>query len=59
MVELRDEIVHCFGDKLARRRTLARLSYPDKVRILIKLQKIAAPLLTARGEKAVIFRSDD
>lgn len=37
--------------KEARRRDLARLPYPEKVKIVVELQKMAAPLLQARGRK--------
>lgn len=59
MVELTGEVVRSFEAKRERRLELARLPYSEKVRILIQLQTIAAPLLIARGERAVIFRSDE
>lgn len=37
------------GGKEAHRRRLADLPYPEKVRIVVELQKIAAPILRARG----------
>lgn len=59
MGELSGEMARILEAKRERRLDLARLPYPEKVRILIQLQTIAAPLLIARGERAVIFRSDD
>jgi hypothetical protein len=58
MAELINEFQHSLDSKRERRLALARLPYEEKVRILIELQTIAAPLLRARGKKAVIFRSD-
>ena len=37
------------GGKVSHRRQLADLPYPEKVRIVVELQKIAAPILKARG----------
>ena len=39
--------------KAAHRRRLADLPYPEKVRIVVELQKIAAPILKARGVTAI------
>lgn len=38
-----------FEAKRERRRELAKLPVPEKVRILVELQKIASPILLARG----------
>lgn len=45
--------------KKERRLELARLPYAEKVKILIELQTIAAPILRARGKRVVIFRGDE
>ena len=37
--------------KNKRREDLSKLSYEEKIKILLKLQKITAPLLQARGIK--------
>jgi hypothetical protein len=37
--------------KEVRRRDLARLPYPEKIKIVVELQKMAAPLLQAQGRK--------
>jgi hypothetical protein len=58
MDELNEEILRTFELKRERRLALARLPYKEKVDIVIRLQTIAAPLLRARGMKAVIFRKD-
>jgi len=58
MDEMTDEMSRVLAAKLERRMALARLPYEEKVKILIELQAIAAPLVRARGKKAVVFRSD-
>jgi len=40
-----------FQAKQKRRRELAKLSIEEKVKILVKLQQIASPILLARGLK--------
>jgi hypothetical protein len=37
------------------RSALRSLSYPEKVRIVVELQKIAAPVLKARGKAAHVW----
>jgi hypothetical protein len=53
------ELQRILAAKEKRRLALARLPIEEKVRILIKLQTIAAPLLRARGEPAYIWKLDD
>jgi hypothetical protein len=53
-----DEFQRSLEAKRERRLALARLPYEEKMKILIELQTIAAPVLRARGKRAVIFRSD-
>lgn len=45
--------------KKERRLALARLPYDEKMKILIEMQKMAAPILRARGKKVVIFPGDE
>jgi len=52
MDELSAEIQRLFAAKEARRRHLAALPFPEKVRIVVRLQRMAAPILRARGENA-------
>jgi hypothetical protein len=59
MVLMTQELQRSLEAKRKRRFALARLPYKEKVRILIELQTIAAPLLRACGRKAVVFRSDE
>ena len=47
------------GGKESHRRQLADLPYPEKVRIVVELQKIAAPILKARGLTVVPWRLND
>jgi len=42
----------------ARRKRLAASPVPEKVRMLVQMQKMAAPLLKARGREAVIWEID-
>jgi hypothetical protein len=44
------ELSRIFAAKEQRRHTLARLPFPDKVRAVIELQKMAATILRARGK---------
>ena len=43
------EIQRLFDAKEARRRELARLPFPEKVRLVVELQKMTAPAYRARG----------
>ncbi len=43
------EIARIFAAKEQRRQDLARLPYPEKVQVVIELQKLAATILRARG----------
>ena len=44
------EMARLFRAKEERRKSLSRLSYPEKVRAVIRLQEMAAPLLRGRGK---------
>jgi hypothetical protein len=43
------EVARLFVAKEQRRHDLARLPFPEKVRAVIQLQEMAAPILAARG----------
>jgi len=43
------ELARLFAAKEERRQRLARLPYPEKVRAVVRLQEMAAPVLAARG----------
>jgi len=44
------EVARIFAAKEQRRRDLARLPFPEKVRAVIQLQKMAATILRTRGK---------
>jgi hypothetical protein len=46
---VRAEVARIFTAKEKRRRDLARLSFPEKVRAVIQLQEMAATILRSRG----------
>lgn len=45
--------------KAARRRQLAALPFEEKVRIVVKLQQMQAPILRARGIDAKVWKLKD
>ena len=59
MQNLTSEIARLFAAKEARRRRLAAVSFPEKVRAVVRLQEIAAPLLRARGRKVRVWMLDN
>lgn len=54
--KLRPEIARLISAKEQRRHRLAALSFPEKVRIVVQLQQIAAPILRGRGFPARVWR---
>jgi len=56
MENLNPEIARLIAAKETRRRKLAALPFPEKVRIVIRLQQIAAPILRARGRPAKVWQ---
>jgi hypothetical protein len=56
---LRPEIVRLLAAKEQRRRQLAALPFPDKVRLVIQMQQMAAPILRARGRFFRLWEMDD
>jgi hypothetical protein len=58
MDALKDEIARLFAAKEARRRRLAALPFPEKVRVVIQLQEMAVPVLRARGRKVRVWNLD-
>jgi hypothetical protein len=55
---LRPEIARLFDAKEQHRRKLAALSYPEKVRIVVRMQEMAEPILRTRGRSVRIWRLD-
>ena len=49
------EIARIFAAKEARRRKLARLPFPEKVKAVVQLQRMAAPLLRKRGRNVRVW----
>ena len=56
MDDLNPEIERLIATRMARRRRLAALPFPDKVRVVVRMQEMAAPLLRARGMKVRIWK---
>jgi len=56
---LKPEIAKLFAAKEARRRELAKLPFPEKVRAVVRLQEMVAPVLRARGRTVRVWTLDD
>ena len=59
MSTLELEVVRLLAAKEDRRRTLAGLSYPDKVRAVVRLQRMVAPVLRARGRQVRVWNIEE
>ncbi len=59
MDTLKPEIARLIAAKEARRHRLAALPFPEKVRIVARLQQMAAPVLRARGKKVRVWNLDE
>mgnify|MGYP001572346869 CR=1 FL=1 len=59
MDTLRPEIARLIAAKEQRRRKLAALSFSEKVRVVVQLQQMAAPVLRARGRPVRVWALDD
>ena len=55
MDDIKPELQRLFDAKETRRRKLAQLPFPEKVRIILQLQRMAAPLFRARGIKVRVW----
>lgn len=55
---LKDELIRILVAKEQRRRQLAAQSFPDKVRALVRLQELAAPILALRGRRVRPWQID-
>jgi hypothetical protein len=55
MAEIVPEVKRLFIAKEQRRRKLAALPFPEKVRAVVRLQQMAAPLLRARGKQVRVW----
>jgi len=58
MDTVKPEIVRLFAAKEARRRRLAALPFSEKVRAVVRLQEMVAPVLRARGRKVRVWKLD-
>jgi len=52
-------VARLLAAKEDRRRTLARLPFPDKVRAVVRLQRIVAPVLRARGRQVRVWTIEE
>jgi hypothetical protein len=52
---MRLEIACLFAAKERRRVRLAALPFPDKVRAVVRMQQMAAPVLRARGKSVRVW----
>jgi hypothetical protein len=59
MDEMTPEFARLLESKNRRRQRLARLSFPEKVKAIVQLQQIAAPLLRRQGRQVRIWNLDD
>ncbi len=59
MDALKPEIERLFAAKEARRHRLAALPFPEKVRAVVRLQEMAAPVLRARGRRVRVWTLND
>jgi hypothetical protein len=59
MDSLKPDIARLIAAKEARRRQLARLPFPEKVKAVVQLQRMAAPLLRQRGRKVRVWELAD
>ena len=55
MEGLTPEIARLFAAKEDRRHKLAALPFPEKVRAVVRMQEMAAPLLRARGRQVRVW----
>lgn len=59
MDRLRPEIGRLIAAKERRRKKLAALPFPDKVRAVVQMQQMVAPVLRARGRAVRVWPLDD
>ena len=59
MDSLRPEIERLIAAKKHRRQKLAALSFADKVRVVVQMQQMVAPILRVRGRAVRIWALDN
>ena len=55
MGALRPEVARLLAAKEDRRRKLSGLPFPEKVRVVVRLQRMVAPVLRARGRQVRVW----
>jgi hypothetical protein len=55
MDQLKREMARLFAAKERRRARLAALSFPEKVRAVVRMQQMTAPILRAKGMKVRVW----
>ena len=55
----RPEVARLLTAKEDRRRMLAGLPFPDKVRAVVRLQRMVAPVLRARGREVRVWNIEE
>ena len=58
MDTVKPEIARLFAAKEARRHKLAARPFPEKVRAVVRLQEMPAPVLRARGIEVRVWKID-
>lgn len=56
MDNLKQQVDDLFKAKADRRKVLARLPWPEKVRITVAMQKMAYPIVKGRSKRACIWK---
>jgi hypothetical protein len=59
MGPFKPEVARLLAAKEDRRRALAGLPYPDKVRAVVRLQQMVAPVLRARGQQVRVWNIEE
>jgi hypothetical protein len=57
--ELPPVLSRILAAKEARRRKLSALPFPEKVRVVVRLQEMVAPILRARGRKVTVWKLEE
>jgi hypothetical protein len=57
MDQLKAELDRIFAAKERRRKELAALPYPEKVKMVIRLQEMTAPILRMKGKTVQVWKT--
>jgi len=55
-IKMNAEIDRIFAAKEQRRKALAALCFPEKIAIIVQLQKMLAPILRGRGREVRVWQ---